>query len=88
MSVTAAREAPVSVEVKVTGALGTTASVGSTTVPSNALETVCPNRQAVKKCHGKDHLRKFPILIGIRTPLQLVLQLRSYLNPKRLPEPR
>ena len=81
MSVTVARVTPVSVEVKVTGAFGTTESVWSTTVPCNALETVCPKRQAVKNVAARTTCVNLLILIGIISPLKLSIKTTDYLIP-------
>ena len=48
LSVVTARTAPVSWSVAVTAALGTTALLGSRTVPTSELETVWPNRQLLR----------------------------------------
>src|SRR5258708_5493098 len=61
-SVAPDRLVPVLVSVKVTGAFGTTAFAGSTTVPCNELDTVCADRQTARSV--KMHRISASLLIG------------------------
>ena len=80
LSEVAVRVLPVSVPISLICAFGTTALAGSTTVPCSELETVCPNRQAVRIVSTQRICVNFREALSILPPENLNFEL-----PKQWP---